>query len=145
MDGHQTEYMEALTHILPTLHEEVLKELLLDIEVSFSEGEDFRHHVFVKLVERGYMQEAVEAKNTPLYDISFDEPEEYKMLTEWHDPERYLFVRNLSLEEAVEAEAQDIVDGGWVDNGIGPYEYGGCPGYHTQIDYEYSINEVEVE
>jgi len=141
MDAHQIEYLDTLMHILPEANG---KDIRNKIEVSFDKGDDLRHHTFVKLVEMGYWREAEAAKNTPLYDIIFDEPEEYKMLTEWHDPERYL-MGDMTLQDVVDDEAEDIIDGGWVDNGIGPYEYGGCPGYHTQIDYEYSINEVEVE
>ena len=144
MDGHQTEYMETLTYILPDMEEEKLKELLLGIDVSFSEGADFRSHVFIKLAERGFYTEAQEAKNIPLYDISFDEPKVIKLTMEWHDPDRYL-CGGMTLEEVVRDEASNIVDGGWVDNGIGHYEYGGCPGYHTQIDYEYEIRAKEVE
>lgn len=144
MNGHEKEYLDTLTNILPTMKAEQLKELLLGIEASFPEGEDFRHHVFIKLAERGFYAEAQESKNIPLYSVGFDDPEDYEMLTEWHDPDRYLS-RGLTLEEVVRDEVEDIIDGGMVDNGIGHYEYGGCPGYHSQVDYEYSVNEKEVE
>lgn len=144
MNGHEKEYLDTLTNILPDMEAEQLKELLLGIEVSFPEGDDFRSHVFIKLAERGFYTEAQEAKNIPLYDISFDDPKETERLTEWHDPDRYL-CGGTTLEDVVDDEAANIVDGGWVDNGIGHYEYGGCPGYHTQVDYEYSINAVDVE
>jgi len=141
MDAHQIEYLDTLMHILPEANG---KDVRNKIEVSFDEGDDLRHHTFVKLVEMGYLREAEDAKKTPLYDISFDEPKSTKFNTPHHNPERYLG-GGMTLQNVVDDEVEDIVDGGWVDNGIGHYEYGGCPGYHTQVDYEYSINEGAVE
>ena len=141
MDAHQIEYLDTLMYILPEANGKDVRD---KIEVSFDEGDDLRHHTFVKLVEMGYLREAEDAKKTPLYDISFDEPQSTKLTLDQHDPERYLG-GDMTLQDVVDDEAADIVDGGWVDNGIGHYEYGGCPGYHTQVDYEYSINAVDVE
>jgi hypothetical protein len=147
MNGHQLDYLDTLMHIMcirASLPEANGKEIRNEIEASFDEDGDLRHHTFVKLAEKGLYNAAQIAKDTPLYEIGFDEPKVIKLTMEWHDPDRYLS-GGCPLEDVVRDEASNIVDGGWVDNGIGHYEYGGCPGYHTQIDYEYSINEIEIE
>ena len=141
MNAHQIEYLTNVGYLLPDGEE---AEIIKQIEASFDENADLRHHTFVTLANMGYYDLAADTKEIPLYQISFDEPHVVELTTEWHSPDRYLSGGS-ELEDVVRDMASDIVDGGWVDNGIGHYEYGGCPGYHSQIDYEYEIRSVDVE
>lgn len=141
MNVHQTEYLTNVGYLLP---DDVDATIIKQIEASFDDDSDLRHHTFVTLANMGYYDLAAYSKEIPLYDISFDETKVIKLTTEWHNPDRYLS-GGCALEEVMRDMASDIVDGGWVDNGIGHYEYAGCPGYHSQIDYEYEIRSAEVE
>lgn len=142
MNVHQTQYLERISFFIP---EEKREEVITEIKASFDESDDLRQHTFVTLAKLGHYDAAANAKNEPLYDITFSDPYEGKMLSERHDPDRYKDVGSTGWQEIVEDDANEIVEGYYEDTGIGHYEYGGCPGYHSQVDFEYQVHETEVE
>ena len=108
--------------------------------------DDLQHFTMKALVEEGFFHEASQVTSIPIYytpDLTFVERHQ-KRLTEWHDPKKVVASCSHTLDQAM-GDAREYVDGNWVDNGIGPYEYQGCPGFHTQADYEYEVKDGPIE
>ena len=108
--------------------------------------DDLQHFTMKTLVEEGFFHEASQVASIPVYYtqcLNFIERNQ-KRLTEWHDPEKVVASCSHTLDQAM-GDAPEYVNGNWVDNGIGHYEYQGCPGFHTQPDYEYEVVEGPIE